>query len=218
MLVFVVLKNSSFNGVFHKHCNGHWTNPSGNGCDCRSNRLNTFIIHVAAELTVFVAVHTNVDYDCTFFNHIRSYKFCFAYSGNNDVCPLCNFLKVLCAAVTYCNSCILMKKKHCLGFTYNIASAYYNTFLAAYVDVCKVDKLHYTCRCAGKKIEVTNHNFAYVYGVERINILFGRDRKKHLFAINTLGERKLDKNAVNILAIVKSINELKKFFLGSFSR
>ena len=101
-----------------------------------------------------------------------------------------------------------MKKQHCLRLAYDIASSDNHTFLSAYINVGQADKLHNTRRCTGKEIEVSYHDFTYVYRVECIHILVRKNRKENLLTVNSLGERKLYQYAVNFLFIIKRVNKL----------
>jgi len=210
-----LLYNCCLKSILHQHCNCHGPNAAGNRCDCTCNLTYLVVLDVSAELAVFVAVHTYVDYDCTLFNHICSNEFSLTDCRNENICTATNFFKILCTAVTDCDSSVFVKKKHCLRFTHDVASSYNYTLFSAYVNVCQTDKFHNACRCAGEKIKVANHNLAHIYGMECIDILFGKNSQKHLFAVNTLGKRKLYQYSINFFFIIKSIDKLQEFFLSS---
>lgn len=71
--------------IFHKHSDGHRPYAAGNGSDGRGNRFNRFKVHIAAKLSVFVSVHSHIDYDSTLFYHISGNKFGNSHSGNKNI-------------------------------------------------------------------------------------------------------------------------------------
>jgi len=210
-----VLYFSSLNGVPHKHCYSHRTYTTGNRSNRRSNTAYIVIVHVSAQLAVFVTVHAYVNYYSALLNHVCSYKLSLTNCCHQYVCTAANLFKIFCAAVTDCNSAVFVEKKHRLRFTHDVTASHNNALLTAYFNTCQADKLHYTCGCAGEKVKISYHDFTHVYRVECIDILFRKNTQKHLFTVNALGKRKLYENTVNIGSAVQLINKLEQFLLGS---
>jgi len=210
-----VLYFSSLNVIPHKHCYSHRTYTTGNRSNRRSNTAYIVIVHVSAQLAVFVTVHAYVNYYSALLNHVCSYKLSLTNCCHQYVCTAANLFKIFCAAVTDCNSAVFVEKKHRLRFTHDVTASHNNALLTAYFNTCQADKLHYTCGCAGEKVKISYHDFTHVYRVECIDILFRKNTQKHLFTVNALGKRKLYENTVNIGSAVQLINKLEQFLLGS---
>ena len=90
------------------------------------------------------------------------------------------------------NGAVFVKKKHTHGLAHDIASADYHTVFAFDFNIAFCNKLHNACRCAGHKIIIANHNFANIYRVKGVNILFGADGVDNGFFIKVFGKRKLN--------------------------
>lgn len=97
-----------------------------------------------------------------------------------------------------CDGAVCMKKKHCLGLAYDIASAYNYTFLPRRVYARKLYKLHYARGSAGEKIIIANHYFADIDGMKGIDILRGVDGEKYFLFVDGAGQGELTEYAVDI--------------------
>lgn len=73
--------------IFHKHSDGHRPYAAGDGSDGGCNRFNRFKVHIAAKLSVFVSVHTDIDDNSALFYHISGNKFGDSHSGNKNIRP-----------------------------------------------------------------------------------------------------------------------------------
>lgn len=100
------------------------------------------------------------------------------------------------------NSSVFVQKKHSHRLAHNIASADYNTFLAADVNAAFVNQLHNSRGGTGNKIKVANHNFADICRVKRVNVFARRNAVDYRFIVKVLGQRKLNQYSVNFIIIV----------------
>ena len=104
--------------------------------------------------------------------------------------------------MAYGNGSVFVQKKHSHRLAHDIASADYNTFPAADVNAAFVDKLHNSRGGTGNKIKITNHNFADICRVKRVNIFVGRNAVDYSFIVKVLGQWKLNQYSVNFIIVV----------------
>lgn len=71
--------------IFHKHSDGHRPYATRDRSDGGCNRFNRFKVHIAAKLSVFVSVHSHIDYDSALFYHISGNKFGDSHSRNKNI-------------------------------------------------------------------------------------------------------------------------------------
>ena len=110
--------------------------------------------------------------------------------------------------MTDCYRAVFVEQKHCHRLADYVTSADYNAVFAAYFNVVGMKHLHYACRRAWKKIILAEHNFADIYGMERVNIFKRTDCLNNSLVIKVFRQRKLNKNTVDILLIVESFNKV----------
>ena len=101
-----------------------------------------------------------------------------------------------------------MEQKHRHWLAHNVRAPDYNAVFAADVHPGAFDKLHTACGRARQKIEVANHDFTDVYGVECVNVLFKAYSVNNRGFVDMAGKRKLDKNTVDFFVGIKRVNKL----------
>lgn len=72
-------------GILHQHGYGHGTHASGHRGDIGSDGFYLGEIYIAAELSVFIAVHTHIDDHCAGLYHIGFDEFWNPHSGHQDI-------------------------------------------------------------------------------------------------------------------------------------
>ena len=81
--------------IFHQHSDGHRAYAAGNGSDVAGFFLAIFEIYIAAKLSVFVPIHTNVDNYRAFFDVIGGYHLRSADSGYENISLRAHLFKIL---------------------------------------------------------------------------------------------------------------------------
>jgi hypothetical protein len=66
-----------------QHRNGHRANSTGNWRDGGSHLANRLEIHIANKLTVGQAIHTDIDHNSPWFDHVGFQELCLA---DGDYC------------------------------------------------------------------------------------------------------------------------------------
>lgn len=153
-------------------------------------------------MTVFISVHTDVNYNRTLFNHITGDKFSFSDGGYQYIRSFGDFGKIFCLRVTYGYRSVCVKQKHSLRLSYYIASSDNDTFLAGNVDTRFLYKLHNSGGSAGKKVIVAYHDFSHILGSEGVNVFFLTYCVDDFFLVNMGGEGKLYQYPVNGVGLI----------------
>ena len=94
--------------------------------------------------------------------------------------------------MAYSHRAVCVKQEHCHGLADDIASADDHAFFSVNGDSLVFEHFHNSGGCAWEKIVAANHDFAYIYRMERINILVRRYHVENPLFIKVLRERQLD--------------------------
>jgi len=154
-------------------------------------------------LAVVDAVDANVDQGGAGLDHIGRYEAGAADGGDQDVGLAGDLAEVAGLGVADGDGGVVVQQKHGGGLAYDVAAADYHSVLAGDGDVAALEDLDDTRRRARREGGATGLEAAGVDGMEAVNIFLGRDGVEEGLGVNLLGQRKLDEDAVDVVAGVE---------------
>ena len=193
-------------GVLHQRRDGHRTDAAGYRRDIGALLTDILEIHIAAQLAVFISVHTDVDNNRAVLDHIGGDKFRNTDRGYQNIRPAAYLRKIFGTAVTDGHRTVFVQQKHTHRLADYIASSDYDTFLALDRDVIGMQHLHHAGGRTGKKIVFAEHDFADVHRVKSVYILARINRFDDCLVIKMLRQRQLNKNTVDVLFLVERLH------------
>ena len=218
LLFDIILELAGFEGVLHQSRNCHRAYAAGYGCDERALVLDVLKINIAAELSVFISVHTDVDHYRAFLDHVGLDELRDSHRSNEDIGASADLGEVFCTAVADGDGAVLVEQKHSHWLADDIASADDYALLSLYGNVIGMEHFHYARRCTGQEIVLAEHDFADIDRMEGVDVLFGIDRLDNRLVVEMLRQRKLYENAVDILFGVKRLYKAEQLLLGRSGR
>ena len=204
-------------GIFEKHCDSHRTYAAGNGGNVGRLGLDLGEIDVAAKLSVGFAVYSDVNDNGSLLHHIALDELGLADRRDENIGLAADLCEILRSAMADSYRTVCVKQKHCHRLTNDIGATDNHALLTANLNSALLEQYHNARGGARQKIVISDHNLAHVIRVERVNVLFRLDLEEHLGFVKMLGERKLHKNSVNLIVIIKSFNKGYKLFLCTLS-
>jgi hypothetical protein len=102
---------------------------------------------------------------------------------------------------------VRVRQQHGDWLADDVAASYNHGFLPGDFDAGAREDLHAAGGGARHQAGALRGEVADVHGMEAIHIFFRRDFEQHALGIDLLGERKLDEDAVNVVARVEFVDE-----------
>ena len=110
----------SFNCIDQQHRDGHWPHATRHGGDITGDFLGIGKIDIAAQFAVIVTIHTDIDDNRTWFDHVGSDDVAFAGSYHQDIGLAGMVAEIAGLGVTDSDSGACLQEQHRLRFANNI--------------------------------------------------------------------------------------------------
>jgi hypothetical protein len=120
--------------------------------------------------------------------------------------------------VAYRDRRVLLEQHNGYGLADDVAPADHNGVLAVQLDAVPLEKLHDPGRRARRKRALVHEQLADVQRMEPIHVLIRVDRKQDFPGIDLARQRKLDQDAVDVLALVQLVHEAEQVIFRRLRR
>nr|CUV15163.1 protein of unknown function [Ralstonia solanacearum] len=207
-----------FQRVDQQHGDGHRTDAARHGRDMAGHALDAGEVDIAAQLAGIVAVHAHVDDDRARLDHVSRDDVAAADGGHDDVGLAGVGGQIARLAVADGDGGAGLQQQHRHRLADDVRGAHHHGTRAAHRVVDRFEHLHAAVRRARTEQRRAGHQRAGVGDVEAVDILFGRDGLQHLVAVDVLGQRQLDQDAVDARVAVQRVDAAEQVGLGQVGR
>lgn len=159
-------------------------------------------------------IDSDIEDSCTGLDELGGNEARASDGGYKDVSPAADRRQSTCPRVTDGDSGVGIGEQHGQRLTDNVTATDDNRLLAFDGDIGAAENFHASSGSAGDKARALSTEVANVDRVKSINILFGRDGKENALGIDVRRQGKLNKNAINLIAIIELLDQGDKFLGG----
>src|SRR5207302_915857 len=129
-----------------------------------------------------------------------------ADGGDQDVGTAADCRQIVGLGVTDGDSGISIEQQHGGGLAHDVAASDHHCFASGNGDIATLQNFHNARRGTRHEAGALSGKESDVHGMESVDVLRGIYRQQDLLRIDVAGQRQLDQNPVNVVAVVQVID------------